>query len=276
MRAEGLEAEKKLVSAAEQRASTEATEASREKFRLAAELEAARKVHADRQQELVAEVARLKEEAQRAQRDLGDAQRELSLARSRAEGAVRASEAAQVDATAKLQKLDEEVGRWEWVCRVAGVGVGCSSVLHRVGWLASRARAQQAARDMPAGRPAPTLGMLYSPAPVSCPPIDPSHLQVRHLRDALSSAQQRATAAEARVELLQEAVRKAEERAARLEMAAASRAAAGEGVAGGSGGAGAGAADGSHEAELAAEVKLLREELAAAQVGWVGRLIGRG
>lgn len=96
---------------------------------------------------------------------------------------------------------------------------------------------------------------------------------MRQLRDTLSSAQQRATAAEARVELLQEAVRKAEERAARLEMAAASRAAAGgSGDAAGDGAAG--AADGSREAQLAAEVKLLREELAAAQVlsGWAGRL----
>lgn len=119
---------------------------------------------------------------------------------SRAEGAIKASEAAQSDATTKLQKLDEEV---------------------------------------------------------------------RQLRDALSSAQQRATAAEARVELLQEAVRKAEERAARLEMAAASRAAAGgSGDAAGDGAAA--AADGSREAQLAAEVKLLREELAAAQVGAFG------
>ena len=62
MRAEGLEAEKKLLTSAEQRAATEAAELSREKFRLAAELQAARKVHADREAELLAEVARLKEE----------------------------------------------------------------------------------------------------------------------------------------------------------------------------------------------------------------------
>lgn len=62
MRAEGLEAEKKLLSAAERRAASEAAELSRDKFRLAAELEAARKVHADREGELVREVARLKEE----------------------------------------------------------------------------------------------------------------------------------------------------------------------------------------------------------------------
>ncbi len=47
--------------------------------------------------------------------------------------------------------------------------------------------------------------------------------QVRQLRESLSGAQQRATAAEAKVELLQEAVRKAEERAARLEMERNSR-----------------------------------------------------
>lgn len=101
MRAEGLEAEKKLLTSAEQRASAEATDASRDKFRLAvgagggargghcccprvaclanrstppthacratppalqAELEAARKVAAAREEELVKEVARLKEE----------------------------------------------------------------------------------------------------------------------------------------------------------------------------------------------------------------------
>ena len=102
--------------------------------------------------------------------------------------------------------------------------------------------------------------------PLPRPPPFALAPQVRQLRDALSSAQQRATAAEARVELLQEAVRKAEERAARLEMAAASRAAAG-GAGDGAGDGTAGAADGSREAQLAAEVKLLREELAAAQVG---------
>jgi hypothetical protein len=107
-------------------------------------------------------------------------------------------------------------------------------------------------------------------------------LQVRQLRDSLSTAQQRATAAEARVELLQEAVRKAEERAARLEMERNSRAAAGGGEGQGGGGTAAGAGGGtaatagSREAELAAEVKLLREELAAAQVGdcLAGWLIG--
>ena len=49
-------------------------------------------------------------QSQRATRELGDAQRDLTLARSRAEGAVKAAEASQADATQKLQKLDEEVG----------------------------------------------------------------------------------------------------------------------------------------------------------------------
>lgn len=86
--------------------------------------------------------------------------------------------------------------------------------------------------------------------------------EAKGLRDALASAQQRATAAEAKVELLQEAVRKAEERAARLEMERASRAAApalaaaegGEGA--GGEGAAAATGDGSREAELAAEVRM--------------------
>jgi hypothetical protein len=42
--------------------------------------------------------------------------------------------------------------------------------------------------------------------------------QVLALRESLSAVQQRATAAEAKAELLHEAVRRAEERAARLEM----------------------------------------------------------
>lgn len=62
MRAEGLEAEKKLLTSAEARAAAEAADLSREKFRLAAELGASRKVHADREGELMREVSRLKEE----------------------------------------------------------------------------------------------------------------------------------------------------------------------------------------------------------------------
>lgn len=98
----------------------------------------------------------------------------------------------------------------------------------------------------------------------------PAPPQVRQLRDTLSTSQQRATAAEAKVELLQEAVRKAEERAARLEMERNTRAAAPDAREGGGAGYGgaapaAAAAARSREAELAAEVKLLREELAIAQ-----------
>ena len=62
MRAESLEAEKKLLAAAEARAAAEAAELSRDKFRLAAELEAARSVHRDREAELVGELTRVKEE----------------------------------------------------------------------------------------------------------------------------------------------------------------------------------------------------------------------
>jgi hypothetical protein len=76
--------------------------------------------------------------------------------------------------------------------------------------------------------------------------------------------------------MLQDAVRKAEERAARLEMERNSRAAPAAGPSGGVGEGGAskaGASDGSHEAELAAEVKLLQEELSAAQVGGGARAV---
>jgi chromosome segregation ATPase len=85
-----------------------------------------------------------------------------------------------------------------------------------------------------------------------------SSVQLRDLRGSLSTAQQRASAAEAKVDMLQEAVRKAEERVARLEMERSSRSVAAVEV-------GPAAADGSREAQLVAEAKLLREELAAAQ-----------
>lgn len=250
MRAEALEAEKKLLATAEARAAAEAAEASRERFRLAAELEAARKVHADREAELVRERERLKDETQRAQRELADAQRELGTARSRAESAVKSGEGAAAEAGAKLGKLEEEVGGcWWW-------GGG--------GW--SRSCLEGVVQHTASAATRCSVGPTHShPLPPPSPPTPVP--QVRQLRDSLSNAQQRATAAEARVELLQDAVRKAEERAARLEMAAASRAAAGDGTSGVGAGAGAGAADGSREAELAAEVKLLREELSAAQVG---------
>lgn len=62
MRAQGLEAELRVVSAAERRASNEASSLSSDKFRLAAELEAARGAHAEREGELVKELSRLREE----------------------------------------------------------------------------------------------------------------------------------------------------------------------------------------------------------------------
>ena len=54
-------------------------------------------------------------------KELTEAQRELTVARSRAETAVKASEALGADTSEKLQKLDAEVGGgvggwgWEWV-----------------------------------------------------------------------------------------------------------------------------------------------------------------
>ncbi|GAB4815353.1 hypothetical protein N2152v2_002399 [Parachlorella kessleri] len=195
MRAQGLEAELRVMSGAEQRASSELSSLSSDKFRLAAELEAARSAHAEREGELVRELGKLREEVQRSGRELGEAQRDLATARSRAEAAVRAADLAQSSAQQSVEKLEEEV---------------------------------------------------------------------RQLRESLSGAQQRATGAEAKVELLQEAVRKAEERAARLEMERNSRQQPQQGAAASGDGSGA-PAGGSSEAELAAEVKVLREELAAAQ-----------
>jgi DNA repair exonuclease SbcCD ATPase subunit len=155
MRSESLLAEKGVIAAAEARASQEAAELSRERFRLAADLEAARKAHSERETELVAEAARLRQEERRLAAEFNEAQRELATARGRADGAARAAEASQADGLRRLQILDQEL---------------------------------------------------------------------KEVRDALASAQQRATAAEARAELLQEAVRKAEEKAARLEITNASKA----------------------------------------------------
>lgn len=66
MRAQGLEAELRVVSAAEQRASRELSALSSDKFRLAAELEAARAAHAEREGELLRELGKLKEEVRTA------------------------------------------------------------------------------------------------------------------------------------------------------------------------------------------------------------------
>ncbi len=62
MRAQGLEAELRLVAAAEQRTRGEVSILSTDKFRLAAELEAARSAHADRESELLRELGKLREE----------------------------------------------------------------------------------------------------------------------------------------------------------------------------------------------------------------------
>ncbi len=57
-------------------------------------------------------------QVQRASRELSEAQRDLTLARSRAEGAVKAADASQVDGAQKLQKLDEEVGAGRAACGI--------------------------------------------------------------------------------------------------------------------------------------------------------------
>ena len=187
---QAIESELKIVAAAEVRASTEAAEISKEKFRLVAELEAARNVHIDKEKAMHQEATRLREDALKAQRELSEAQRELAVASGRAESAAKSAEVAERDRKTEVERIGNEI---------------------------------------------------------------------RELREALSSAQQRATASEARVDLLQEAVRKAEERAARLEMEKASRTSTlPSAVFGGTG-------DRTREAELETEVKLLRQELADAQ-----------
>jgi nucleoprotein TPR len=196
MRAEGLQAEKGLLVAAERRLTEEAAGLSKEKYRLAAELEAARTLHAEREETLRAEALRAREEAARAIRELSDAQRELVSARYRSDAATRAAEHAEVQFGQRIGQLEEEA---------------------------------------------------------------------RRAQDALSSAQQRASAAEAKVDLLQEAVRKAEERAARLEMERSARVPpeippAAAGLTGTTT-----QSSASIEGELRAEIKLLREELASAQ-----------
>lgn len=62
---------------------------------------------------------------QRATHDLNDAQRDLHVARSRAEGAMKAGEAARAEAAQKLQKQEEEVGGW---CKCVWRLLGCVRV----------------------------------------------------------------------------------------------------------------------------------------------------
>lgn len=65
MRANTLESEKKVLEAAERRLTQEASDLSQEKFRLSAELEAARHVHSDREAELLENLGKLKDEVWR-------------------------------------------------------------------------------------------------------------------------------------------------------------------------------------------------------------------
>lgn len=195
-RAENLEAEKRLLEAAEKRLSQEAAELSNEKFRLAAELEATRKLHIEREEEWSSEGVRLREEVARATQSLADALRELAVARQRAESAAHAAETTDAQATEKLARMEGEL---------------------------------------------------------------------RETQTALSTAQQRASAAEAKVDLLQEAVRKAEERVARLEMERSSRMVMSEPSATPSATVQPAGFSHGRESELTAELKLLREELITAQ-----------
>lgn len=67
MRANTLESEKKVLEAAERRLTQEVSDLSQEKFRLSAELEAARHVHSDREAELLENLGKLKDEVWRGQ-----------------------------------------------------------------------------------------------------------------------------------------------------------------------------------------------------------------
>lgn len=195
MKAESMEAEKRVLETAEKRLSKESAELSQEKFKLAAELEATRKLHAEREEQLSADAVKAREEAARAARELADAQRELTSARNRADAAARAAEHADSRANDKTSRLAAELQR---------------------------------------------------------------------ARDDLSATQHRASTAEAKVDLLQEAVRKAEERVARLEMERTSRLATGASTEMVSVPVLATEA-GSRERDLTTQLKLLREELVAAQ-----------
>lgn len=146
----------------------------------------------------------------RSGRTLGEAERELATARSRAEAAVKAADLAEGSAQQSVGKLEEEVRQ-----SAAGGGVPGRGRVARVG--VGHRTSGALPYPPPAGGP-PYLFPLLSP--LLKPPLGLRCLQVHQLREALSAAQQRATAGEAKVELLQEAVRKAEERAARLEMEA--------------------------------------------------------
>lgn len=89
---------------------------------------------------------------QRSTRELSEAQRELALARSRAEGAVKAADAAQSDAAQKLQKLDEEVSGWGQADAAGRGGVGQPHFGDRL--LTSTAWISPPPLPAPAGAPA--------------------------------------------------------------------------------------------------------------------------
>ena len=196
VKVESLESEKRLLKETEKRIADELSEVSKEKFKIAAELEAARILHSEREEVLSAESRRAREDAVKAAQELADAQRELSVAKSRADMATRAAEHAENQATEKISRLEEEL---------------------------------------------------------------------RKTRDDLATSQQRASAAEAKVDMLKDAIQKAEEKVARLEIERSTRVPK-EPQQTLSAIASTYSEDPkSRESELNAEIKLLREELVAAQ-----------
>lgn len=197
MQVEALKAEKQILASAESRLAQEVAELSKERFKLAAELEAKGKMHAEREEELSKEALGLREELALLRQTNTEMEREVTTARLRAESSARAAEYAEAKGAERISRLEEDL---------------------------------------------------------------------REGQQSLSAAQQRVSAAEAKVDMLQEALRKAEERVARLEMEKSSRlttsdvqtsAPAMSPVTT--------STPGNREAELLAEVKLLREELATMQ-----------
>lgn len=197
MQVEALKAEKQILASAESRLSQDVAELSKERFKLAAELEAKEKMHTEREEELSKEALRLREELVLLKQANTEMEREVTTERLRAESSARAAEYAEAKGADRISRLEEDL---------------------------------------------------------------------RESQQSLSTAQQRVSSAEAKVDMLQEALRKAEERVARLEMEKSSRLTTSDVQASAPALSPiATPAPGNREAELLAEVKLLREELATMQ-----------
>eukprot|EP00873_Tetraselmis_striata_P025857 jgi/Tetstr1/446121/TSEL_033721.t1 len=191
-KATALAAEKAILVSAEGRASAEATELTKEKFRLAATLEANSKLSQQQLEENMRERERLNAEVKRMTAEWSDIQKVLATEKAAAASAAHALDALTKESGESKRKFEAEV---------------------------------------------------------------------RSLRDEKASAEQRAAVAEGKVEVITNSLKKAEERAASLARS---------GGAGSSGGSEAaprtgGEATAQHEAQLATEMVILRQELAAAQ-----------